>query len=489
MKTLPIKYPIKMEGRPPVNSFTLSFYRKKENLKFDSYHSSRSLSFVRGSLLLAIGLYISFAWLDPMISPDVVIELMTIRVISCFLFASAIALTYSKWGVRYFQFLMSSLLLLAGIGLVRMVMIAEAAGGYSYYAGIILAIMYAHTLLRIRFVYASLTTWFIIFLYAMVTSMRGFTPIEVYISNLFFLISANMMGMFASYWLEYYMKAVYWKELLLHDKTKELENEHQRKTDELDDARELQVNMLPQKLPGCDKYDFSFSMNAASEVGGDYYDYHIDEENNLTFGIGDATGHGLKAGIMVTAMKLIFSEHAGNDTLTDFLKRASHSIHLMGFKKLFMAFAIGRLYDDDRLELAGAGMPAALIYRYKSGQIEKIPLKGMPLGTSLLYPYKTIKTVVNPGDIVMLMTDGLAEAFDPGNKMYGYERVEKVLCEMVNETPDRIIERMHLESKNWLGDHPQNDDMTFFIFKRSAVKEKRLPEYAAQPVTSVSAEA
>jgi serine phosphatase RsbU (regulator of sigma subunit) len=473
MKSLSKKYQAEKTGKAPVKTFSLSFFSDKENKNFEKYHTKRSLSIIRGSLLLATGLYISFAWLDPMIIPGVDFEFMILRIISCLLFFTAIGLTYTRWGINHLQILMNILVLVAGIALIRMVMVAETAGGYSYYAGLILAIMYAHTLLRIRFIYATLTTWFLILMYALITVAYGKTPFEVLMSNLFFLVSANMMGMFASYWLEYYMKAEYWKEQLLHEKTNELQKEHLRKTNELADARDMQINMLPQQFPGCEKYDFSFSMKPASEVGGDYYDYHLSEDSTLTFGIGDATGHGLKAGIMVTAMKLIFSEHAGNKNLTSFLTHASRSMRLMGFRKLYMNFALGRLYDDDRLELAGAGMPPAIIYRAATRQIEYIPLKGMPLGTSVSYPYQQTDTYINPGDIVMLMTDGLAEAFNDKRKLFGYERIERIFSDMIDASLEQIIDRFYTESENWIGEKPQSDDMTFFIFKRNVVDQTK----------------
>ena len=465
-------YSIIINEQPPLNRFSLSFTKKNLNRTFDEFHTDRSLSFVRGSLLLAIGLYFLFAWLDPLIVPDSEGTFMMIRIVSCLFFSGVIGLTFSRWGHRNFQFLMSMVVLFAGLGIMWMIILAESAGVYTFYAALILTIMYAHTLLRIRFGYASLTTWFLVFLYMVVTWSLDTISFEFYMNNIFFLMSANLMGMFASYWLEYYMKAVFWKEQLLLEKTAELQKEHQRKTAELEDARLMQLNMLPQQLPDFNEYLFSFSMKAASEVGGDYYDYHLSEDNTLTFGLGDATGHGLKAGIMVTAIKLIFAEHAGHDPLIWFLRRASNSIRLMGFRKLYMAFAIGRLYNDDRLELAGAGMPPALVYRATTRIVEEIPLKGMPLGNFVSYPYTLSETMIHPGDILLLMTDGLAELFNDGRIMFGFDRIKAMLEDMAGDdlTPQQMIEYFYRESNNWLQGTPQSDDMTFFIFKRKAVE-------------------
>ncbi|MDR8389642.1 SpoIIE family protein phosphatase [Aliifodinibius sp. S!AR15-10] len=444
---------------------TLSFKDADLNQAFEKYTTLHSLSFVRTSLSLAIGLYVVFGFLDPLITPEILSELIVIRVINCIIFAGVIYLTYTDWGLKNFQFMMSMVLLVAGLGLVSIIALLEITAGYHHFAGIILAIMYAHGLLRLRFIYASIITWFVILAYITAIMYLAITPFEVFIINIFFLLSANIMGMIASYWLEYYMKAGYLNEQIVHEKSDQLKVEYDRKSNELESARRLQLKMLPQKFPYCPNYEFAFSMKAASEVGGDYYDYHRTEDEVLTFGIGDATGHGLQASVMVTAIKLLFAEHAVNSELTDFLKRASHSISLMDFRKLYMAFAIGRLRDNT-LELGGAGMPPALIYRYKTNSVEQIPLKGLPLGSKAEFPYKKVTTEIEPGDAVMFMTDGLPELFNRNGDMIGYKHVAKIFAKAAHLDPDSILNHLNTVSESWLNGHSQNDDMTFFIFKR-----------------------
>ncbi len=463
------------QNRPPVHPLTLSFSSSEMNREFEEDITRRSVNFVRISLSLAIALYLIFSWLDRIVTPEVATELMAIRIVSCLMFIGTIYLTYKKWGLKNFQFMMSMIVLLAGLGIIGMILVSESIGGYHYYAGLILAIMYAHGLLRIRFIYASLTTWFIILAYTTATIWLEITPFQIYVNNIFFLVSANVMGMFASYWLEYYMKAVFWNEGILNEKTEELKLESFRKSKELESARRLQIKMLPQKFPYCPNYEFAFSMKAASEVGGDYYDYHRTEDEVLTFGIGDATGHGLQASVMVTAMKLLFAEHAVNNELTDFLKRASYSISLMDFRTLYMAFAIGRL-NENTLELAGAGMPHALIYRSGTKTVQKIPLKGLPLGSKQVFPYEKVTVDIEPGDVVLFMTDGLPELSDNEGKMIGYSRVEQIFAEIANKDPDSIIEHLYKFSESWLKGISPNDDMTFFILKRKQHEEEKISD-------------
>jgi len=91
-----------------------------------------------------------------------------------------------------------------------------------------------------------------------------------------------------------------------------LEAENERKSQELEEARELQLSMLPKELPQLPYLDIAVYMQTATEVGGDYYDFHVGLDGTLTVVIGDATGHGMKAGTMVTAAKSLFRSYASN---------------------------------------------------------------------------------------------------------------------------------------------------------------------------------
>ena len=82
-----------------------------------------------------------------------------------------------------------------------------------------------------------------------------------------------------------------------------LEIENERKTKELEEARQLQLSMLPKELPQLPNLEIAAFMRTATEVGGDYYDFMVNENGILNVAFGDATGHGLQAGTMVTLMK------------------------------------------------------------------------------------------------------------------------------------------------------------------------------------------
>jgi ligand-binding sensor domain-containing protein len=98
---------------------------------------------------------------------------------------------------------------------------------------------------------------------------------------------------------------------------KVLEAEFSQKKKELDEARELQLSMLPKELPQLPNLDIAVYMKTATEVGGDYYDFHIGLDGTLTVVLGDATGHGMKAGTMVTTTKSLFNVLAPNPNIVE----------------------------------------------------------------------------------------------------------------------------------------------------------------------------
>jgi F0F1-type ATP synthase assembly protein I len=363
------------EKHLPVNKITLSFEDAFLNNEFTQGLAQRSVKVVRFSMLFALIIYVVFGFiLDDMI-PDTNVFYIVNRIIGISLSIIILTLTYLPVFKNYSQAISFSLIIIGGLNIVTM---AVDSGG-ELYVGLILTSIYAHSLLRLRFVFATVTTWFLVAAYLILISTIKLAPLELIVNNAFFLISGNMVGMVASYSIEYFMRSAFWKSHIVKVKSRELEEEYERKSLELESARQIQLAMLPQEqiIPDI---DLSVIMKTASEIGGDYYDYHLAEDNTLTFAIGDVTGHGAKAGAMVTAMKILFSNYAPDLEITEFLKKANKSIRQLKLPMLYMAFAIGRIRNS-QLEIAGVGLPSLIIHRSLTGMIEKVELKGLPLGS------------------------------------------------------------------------------------------------------------
>lgn len=243
-----------------------------------------------------------------------------------------------------------------------------------------------------------------------------------------------------------------------------LEAENARKTQELEAARKLQLSMLPQTIPQLPHCNIAVYMQTATEVGGDYYDFKLHEDGTLTAALGDATGHGLRAGTMVTATKSLFNALAEEPEPAQILRKAAKALKAMGFRELFMALTVIKL-KEQRLQIAAAGMPFALLYRAATGQVEEVMLKGMPLGSFADFQYQQQELVLHKDDTVLLMSDGFMETFDAQGEMLGEEPAKALFAEAAQRSPEQIIAHLVAGGKAWAGDRPQDDDVTFLVIK------------------------
>jgi serine phosphatase RsbU (regulator of sigma subunit)/streptogramin lyase len=243
-----------------------------------------------------------------------------------------------------------------------------------------------------------------------------------------------------------------------------IQAENERKTLELEEARKLQLSMLPKTIPALPDLDIAVYMQTANEVGGDYYDFMLHEDGTLTAAIGDATGHGLQAGTMVAATKSLFNSLAHMPHPVPILAEASYALKGMGFHNLYMAMTIAK-FKDRRMRLAAAGMPYTLIYRAVSDHVEEIELKGMPLGSFSDIPYQWKELGLNTGDTVLFMTDGFTERFNERGEVLGEERARKLFEESGQRAPEQIIEHLVNAGKAWANGRPQNDDVTLVVVK------------------------
>ena len=239
----------------------------------------------------------------------------------------------------------------------------------------------------------------------------------------------------------------------------QLEADNERKTHELEEARKLQLSMLPTSMPEMDRLQMSIAMNTATEVGGDYVDYYVHAEDEITFAIGDATGHGMKAGVMVAAAKSHFQTHAPTDSHREILTHAGDGIRRLNLRGLYMC--LGLLSIKDRsCSWTSAGIPPLLHYRASSGSIEHHVVKGLPLGAPRNGDSRTISFDVDHGDVLLLMTDGLPELFDPARRSLGYEHIERTLHEHATRSTTEIVDHLVELADTWRSGRSYNDDIT-----------------------------
>jgi serine phosphatase RsbU (regulator of sigma subunit) len=242
-----------------------------------------------------------------------------------------------------------------------------------------------------------------------------------------------------------------------------IEAENEKKSRELESARELQLSLLPAAPPAMEQLDIACFMKTATEVGGDYYDFFLEENGALTIAIGDATGHGLKAGNMVIAMKGVLGALMRVPALDELLRQANNALKNLNAKMLMMCLALVKI-EKSTVHYTSAGMPPVFILR-RGGAIEELLIKAMPLGAFKDFHYSRLETHINAGDTILMASDGLYELFNGDKEVYGRERVLASLKSRAGGSANEIVSGLLEDCAAWSGAAQLEDDLTIIVIK------------------------
>jgi serine phosphatase RsbU (regulator of sigma subunit) len=252
------------------------------------------------------------------------------------------------------------------------------------------------------------------------------------------------------------------KEAELRAQIAEAENE--RKTKEFEQARQLQLSMLPKEIPSLPNLDIAVYMKTATEVGGDYYDFCITEGDTLTAVLGDATGHGMNAGMMVSVTKGLFQNLAAQTDLKHIISQFNNSLISMHLQPMYMTLNLIRI-NNSQLQSVGASMPPFLYFQSRTKSVLEIESSGPPLGGFPDFNYEIENHTLSAGDLIVLMSDGFAERMNEKKEFFGWNKGRELLASMVDLTADQIINEFVKASDEWGRDREQDDDITFVVFK------------------------
>ncbi len=242
-----------------------------------------------------------------------------------------------------------------------------------------------------------------------------------------------------------------------------LEVENARKGRELEEARQFQLSLLPNELPEHPDVEVAVFMRTATEVGGDYYDFKVGDDGALTTVIGDATGHGAKAGTMVTVIKSLFTAWWGGERLARFLVAAAGAVRDMRLGRMAMALMLVRI-DERSLKVSSAGMPPLLIC-HPGGEVDELALSGLPLGGMARCHYEEKTVELQMGDTILLMSDGFPELPNDDGEPLGYERVRELFEGACGKTPGEIIGELARAAAEWCPASDPADDITFVVLR------------------------
>ena len=240
---------------------------------------------------------------------------------------------------------------------------------------------------------------------------------------------------------------------------KELE-EHKK---ELEKARDFQLSLIPTSPPKEIDYDITAHMRTSMEVGGDYYDYF--KYNDTLFVVcGDASGHGLNAGMMVSITKAgLFGLRLHRPE--ESLRQLNKAIKAIDLGKMRMSLNIAK-FDEGKVSFSSAGMPPAYFFDSQKNKTKEILVPGLPLGSVNNADYDLIDFNMNQNDVLVLISDGLPECLAPNGEMLDYKAVEKCIDNYGDKSSKEIVDELIKLGDDWMGEGMNDDDITIVVIKK-----------------------
>lgn len=247
-------------------------------------------------------------------------------------------------------------------------------------------------------------------------------------------------------------------------------SERERIESELSIARDIQLGLLPLPLAPSllAKMDLHATMNAAKEVGGDLYDYFMMEDGRLCFAIGDVSGKGVPAALFMAITRTLIRTAARQERSAATImgavneRLADHNPNMM-----FVTLFIGVLdLDTGELQYTNAGHP--LPWLLTDGEVDTLPGRSGPAcGVAEGIPYQEYSTVLAPGTLLIGYTDGVTEAADVSDTLYGEDRAIAVLASQPPAvTGAAVALALHQDIQAFAGEAEQADDITLILICR-----------------------
>jgi len=265
------------------------------------------------------------------------------------------------------------------------------------------------------------------------------------------------------------------KKLADQKKLKNISQEEQEKLNaELEAARQIQKGLLPNELPKNDIISVAAYSTLSKDVGGDFYDFFKITDELYGILIGDASGNGLPAAMLISQIQAIIkSDISFKRSIQQTLELLNAYLKSYSAAKNFATLFYG-IYDLDSgsLTYANAGHNFPMIFRH-SGGIESLKTTGPALGIMENAEYEVRTTHIEPKEILFLFTDGLPETMDSNGNQFGEERIEKFCSVNRAKSSNQIIEGMRNSLNQFNKQQNDVDDTTFLVVKRNDKLNKR----------------
>ena len=251
---------------------------------------------------------------------------------------------------------------------------------------------------------------------------------------------------------------------------KSITSEKERIGTELDVASKIQTGSIPNKFPAFpDRNDFDIfaNMTPAKEVGGDFYDFFFIDDDHLALVIADVSGKGIPAALFMMVTKILIKEKCriSGGEASEILEFVNDRVCANNSADMFVTVWFGIMeLSSGKINCVNAGHEDPVIYR-KGGEFELFKNKhGLAVGALESVHYRSYEICLEKGDKLFLYTDGVPEATNAHDELFGLQRMIQALNEVSALSPEQILEHVEAKVNDFVGEAPQFDDLTMLCF-------------------------
>jgi serine phosphatase RsbU (regulator of sigma subunit) len=236
---------------------------------------------------------------------------------------------------------------------------------------------------------------------------------------------------------------------------------------ELIAAREVQTNLLPKQVPQLPNFQIAARTIPAQEIGGDFYDFIRMDDNRYEVVIADVAGKGLPAALLATLGKGVLYAHALQDPSPKVhLKQSNRILRGSVPRKSFITMLLAVVDSDARsVTISNAGQCYPVLFRKNTNATEFLTIKGMPLNFTDDIMCDECTLHMEPGDCMVLYSDGVSEAQNSMREFFGDERVQTIVSQHAHGPADFLLQKIIDDVKLYSKGIPQSDDITVIVVK------------------------
>jgi phosphoserine phosphatase RsbU/P len=257
--------------------------------------------------------------------------------------------------------------------------------------------------------------------------------------------------------------------ILSIQKTQLLEEriEKERLEEEINIAKKIQKGLFPDTIPDIPSLDLAAKNIPSQQVGGDYYDIVQTPDHNHIIAIGDVTGKGIPAALLMANLQSMLHVLLPVDiTLGEATDRINNLIYENTPSDKFITFFWGKFFhSESKLKYINAGHNPPLLLRKKKDDFEELSEGGLILGAMpTMTPYKETDIHLDQDDLLVLFTDGITETFNSSGDEYNETRLKKVIAENRDLAAENLLEAIVRDVKEF-SDNQLSDDLTLIVIK------------------------